>query len=241
MNQKTESGVLHFTITGEFLTAISRNLWAEGACSKALRMLIHGLHGFTEENALAVLTGRKKLVGENTLQLVKDNAKTDNRGLKLPRSVAEMARLKDSEIESLRREKNEIVSGVSERFDRIEKDVLESCGDFDLMDKLQDSVGPGYSPKPTKDFLKWENGWLSPDGNFYGCGYQRHIALAEDLGLEGTAIEDAGWIKLQNGGWLYPFYLKKQGVKQAQIDTLFDWHQTNKVEMKSWMKVVDEA
>lgn len=233
------NGTLHFKIHGEFLTNLARNLWAEGECSKAIGLLSRGIIGFTEELALAVCTGRKKLVGVNNLRLVKDNAKRDNRGLHLPKSVAEMAKLKDDEIETLRHEKNEIVSSVSQRFDRIEKDVLDSHSDLQLMDKLQQSVGPGHPQKPTTEFTKWDNGWLSPDGKLYPCEYQGHIALAENLGLEGTDIEDAGWIKLQDGGWLYPFYLRSQGVTQAQLDTLFDWHRANKINMKPWMKLVE--
>lgn len=237
----TKAGSLHFKVHGEFLTNLARNLWAEGQCSKAIRLLSHGIVDFTEELALAVCTGRKKLVGVNNLRLVKDNAKKDNRGLKLPSSIAEMAQINECQIESLECEKNRIVTDVSNRYERIENDVLKSDSQEKLLYNLQQSVGPGHSPKPTTDFLKWENGWLAPDGKFYACKYQGHIALAEHLGLQGTHIEDAGWVKLQSGIWLYPFYLKGQGVTQAQLDTLFDWHRAKKIDMKPWMKVVDEA
>lgn len=233
------SGTLYFKVYGEFLTNLARNLWAEGECSKAIGLLSRGIVDFTEELALAVCTGRKKLVGVNDLRLVKDNATKDNRGLRLPKSIVEMARINEKRIDQLELQKNEIVTGASARFDRIERDVLESDSHVELMENLQDSVGPGHAPEPTKDFFKWDNGWLAPDGKLYPCAYQGHIALAEHLGLRGTQIEDDGWIKLQNGNWLYPFYLKKHGVTQAQLDTLFDWHIATKVDLKPWMKIVE--
>jgi len=78
----------HFTVTGEFLTQISRQLWAdERQPEKAINLLKEGLHGITMEQVLAILTGSKKLVGssddEDGVGFVDDDATVSENGFKL--------------------------------------------------------------------------------------------------------------------------------------------------------------
>lgn len=78
----------HFTVTGEFLTQISRQLWAdERQPEKAINLLKEGLHGITMEQVLAILTGSKKLVGDSSdpqgAEMVDDDATVSENGFPL--------------------------------------------------------------------------------------------------------------------------------------------------------------
>lgn len=78
---------LCFTVTGEFLTSISRTLWAdEGQPEKALSILKDGLHGINMEQVFAILTGSKKLIGDSNgdgVELVDDDAMISEHGFSL--------------------------------------------------------------------------------------------------------------------------------------------------------------
>lgn len=61
---------LHFSIDGSWLTEHARNLVREDRWEDALRLLVENLDGFTWDDGIAVLSGRKCLVGINNLELV---------------------------------------------------------------------------------------------------------------------------------------------------------------------------
>lgn len=61
-----------FSISGDFITNHSRDLWAERKFSKAIALL-KTLIGFTHEHVESVLFGKSKLEGINNLDLVEDN------------------------------------------------------------------------------------------------------------------------------------------------------------------------
>lgn len=78
----SESLSVCFTIGGDWLTQHCRSLWAyEGKQDLALKTLLTGLPGITNDQALSVLDGRCKLVGDSNtgLDLVADES-----GEKLP-------------------------------------------------------------------------------------------------------------------------------------------------------------
>jgi hypothetical protein len=72
---------LHFSITGEFITEHSRNLMIEGEWAQALKLLTECLYqdtpeghiGITLEQAIDILSGRRKLVGTDQCDLVRDD------------------------------------------------------------------------------------------------------------------------------------------------------------------------
>lgn len=66
---------LHFTITGEYMTNFSRELWVEGRINFAVNEFLCGsLPGLSEKQAIDVVTGKKKFIGENNLDLVEDDS-----------------------------------------------------------------------------------------------------------------------------------------------------------------------
>jgi hypothetical protein len=236
----TRTGTLHFSVSGEFITRISRNLWAEGAASKAIRLLKTGLVGMTEAIALDIVTGKKKLDGWNSkIRLRSDNATKDSRGLPLPRSLEEVLSLKDRTIEKIEKENRELAEHGSRLVEQIEHVALTprtriytertptgAVARFratpnDLLDDVKEIVGPDDegTPEPTTDWVTWRSGWLSTDGKFYGCVYAGHVRLAHRLGFDDGRPEDRGWIKYQRQDWI----LYKAKVTQKQIDTLGDW------------------
>lgn len=86
--------VAHFSIDGAWLTEHVRCLWAqEDRADHALKTLMTGLSGITYEQALSILEGRNRLVGNSNdpegVRLVPDEAPP-----KLPTLVAQLARLK---------------------------------------------------------------------------------------------------------------------------------------------------
>lgn len=83
--------------------------------------------------------------------------------------------------------------------------------------------------RPTRNWKRWPDGWLSPRGAFYGCEPQQHIALGIGLGTSYGVMEHLGWLKLQSGLWVKhsPMRLHEWPVgvdwpTQSQIDTVFD-------------------
>lgn len=80
----------------------------------------------------------------------------------------------------------------------------------------------------------WNSGWLSPNGEFYGCSDLSHIEFTEDLynkvkdnledstysvlgGYDGC-LEKNGWVKFSCGRWLYT---KKPTKKQLEV--ILEW------------------
>jgi len=57
---------LHFKLRGEDLTRIVRDLVLEEDWEHAITTLVTGLHGMTHDFAYAVLSGNKKLTGDET-------------------------------------------------------------------------------------------------------------------------------------------------------------------------------
>jgi len=72
-----ERGTVHFTVEGQFLTDISRQLWAdEHQPEKALNILRSAFPTMQPVDILAILTGSKKLAGDSDagIDLLDDNA-----------------------------------------------------------------------------------------------------------------------------------------------------------------------
>ncbi|UTC29742.1 hypothetical protein BAJUN_01120 [Bajunvirus bajun] len=56
-----------FTVTGEFLTDFARTRVIEGRWDHGLRTLVEGLHGMTTDQAIAILKGDQKLIGDSNV------------------------------------------------------------------------------------------------------------------------------------------------------------------------------
>jgi hypothetical protein len=102
-----------FKIHGEDLTRLARTLWAdELQMDRAIRLLTTGLQGCNEPTAMSILTGVKKLVGCNRLDLVDDDAtQTELGNLLSAESVFVRIRGNKEETEWQLRIANEIHSG----------------------------------------------------------------------------------------------------------------------------------
>ena len=78
-----ESINLHFHVAGEFLTDMARNFWIEGNQDRAISLLVNGLGGMTEDLALLICIGKKKLVGwDNEIDVV-DDCVGEHKGMRL--------------------------------------------------------------------------------------------------------------------------------------------------------------
>lgn len=96
----SETEIVHFSIDGEWLTEHVRSLWArEDRPDHALKTLVEGLEGMTEEIAVTILDGRFKLVGssrdEGGVRLVPDDS-----GEKLPTMGEMLLRIKEQRDEA---------------------------------------------------------------------------------------------------------------------------------------------
>ncbi len=224
MGAVIKRGILHFRISGEFITNHSRRLWAEVDAALAIKTLVTGLCGMTEAIALQILTGHKKLTGWNSrISLKDDSATTDDRGLPLPRSLYEVLSKRDLDLQRERREHHETVTEVVKTYERLEDAVLDPASrpdDVGTLEAVAEVIGPDPKPTPTTAWNEWTCGWLTPDGLFYGCEYGGHQALCERLGEDSFHIERRGWMKYQRREWIY---VGRMPLRQKQLDALQDW------------------
>lgn len=250
----------HFTITGAFVTRHARSLWAEGRAAEALRFLVEDMEGMTEETALLICTGKKKLVGKDSeIILEDDQATTDSRDIPLP-SAIEVFMRKDHTAKEAERDLN-VVLGIAKeteeqwgvppvgKFPRIrmqiawdrkkptpeerrEADMILDGMIQEMIDRTSGNEEKG-TPEPDTKF-KAESGWLSPEGDLYPCHYRGHIHLANLLGQGEFALESSGWIKLSACRWFPADYEKP--VTQKQFDTISAWCEKHKAKMEEWIK-----
>lgn len=72
------------------------------------------------------------------------------------------------------------------------------------------------------------HGWLSPAGELFACGWQKHDDLARALGfLHQSEIEGAGYCKLSNLEWLVAPRYRTRELTEAQWETIGDWYEQN--------------
>jgi len=73
------SGTAVFVIDGEWLTNLTRSMWADELnTEKAVGILVDGLHGMTDDIAVKILTGKSKLVGKNEDVHLEDDDATES-------------------------------------------------------------------------------------------------------------------------------------------------------------------
>jgi hypothetical protein len=76
------------------------------------------------------------------------------------------------------------------------------------------------------------NGWLLPNGDFYGCGSMEHVGLAQNIldmkGIEWEdaerKVEDLGWVKLARSMTGFHCIATKKPTKK-QLNKLWDYSQ----------------
>lgn len=94
------------------------------------------------------------------------------------------------------------------------------------------------APAPTKEEfsqdLSSDYGLVSPEGQFYDCGFCGHTYLARCLGLE-RGILSRGWIHVAEEAW--DFEYADDEMNQKQIDCLFAWVQAAP-EYRSYSRVM---
>lgn len=66
-----------FKISGEFITEHCRNLMFENNWPFAMQTLVEGIVGFTYDDAIAVLSGQKQLIGVNNINLIDEANKAE--------------------------------------------------------------------------------------------------------------------------------------------------------------------
>lgn len=105
--------------------------------------------------------------------------------------------------------------------------------DPDIVPTTDALLHRGHNLTPTLcPDMSSENGWLLPDGKFYGCGTMEHVGLAERI-LEGKKPEDTdaeehaenlGWIKLARTFTGFHCLAQKKPTKR-QLTKLWDYAQ----------------
>ncbi|HFB07047.1 MAG TPA: hypothetical protein ENJ92_01240 [Chloroflexi bacterium] len=76
------------------------------------------------------------------------------------------------------------------------------------------------------------DGWLSPEGKFYACGWMEHINLADRLGYSSRRLEKMGWIKLSANR----FFAGESKASQAQINLIWDFCQEYDRPLPWWLE-----
>ena len=223
---------VHFTVTGQFVTHLARNLWAEEELAKALRILMTGITGMDEPTALMICTGKAKLIGKNNkLQLRRDNAKTDDRDLPLF-SLAEVVTSIDKKIKNERERGYESQQKLLRIFDKWGDDAADRVRHWSNPDeisreeRLAEQIAP--PPMPTKEYN--ECGWVAPNGDYFTCDYGGHIALANEMGHTERKLEQLGWVKISSE-YILP---GEKPITQLQRDTIWEYCQLKKKELPFW-------
>ena len=68
------------------------------------------------------------------------------------------------------------------------------------------------------NFIK-QNGWLSPDGNFYECKFGKHRFWAEEnQNTKEDILEMHRWIKLSEGSFIKNITFMKWRLTESQIE-----------------------
>lgn len=84
-----------------------------------------------------------------------------------------------------------------------------------------------HPPVPEKSMLAM-HGWLSPEGDLYACGWQKHDELARALGfLHQSEIEGAGYCKLSSMEWLVAPRYRARELTEQQWETISEWYEKN--------------
>lgn len=225
---------LHFRVSGEFVTNIARNLWAEGEEDKALRLLVTGITNMSEGLALEILSGHQRLIGwDSNISLQPDDSKTDNRGLPLPQSFEDVLAGKKKRLAELKKEADDAI-----------RTAIDAAGPVPWARATPVPAAVVVDAAPqlvTADVeLKAVSGWLSPDGVLYGCRYTEHVALADALGKTEAALETEGWWKLQSGNWRRADTRSFEPTwTQRQLDTVWDWLRKRGLPMPESLKNVE--
>lgn len=68
-----------------------------------------------------------------------------------------------------------------------------------------------------------EDGWLSPDGVYYPCGYSHHHEAAMEIaGVGPYDLGKRGWVHISDS-----VIWSEKGLTQPQVDMLFDMCMVN--------------
>ena len=137
-------------------------------------------------------------------------------------------------------------------------DYLIKKGEYEIINLLKTDLSNGlnYIPEHKTAQLKlnilrgdtifpedileciWNSGWLSPNGELYGCSDFDHInfsdRLVKYLNLSGTnsdrILETNGYIKFSCGRWLY---MEKDFTPTiAQLETILKWNKEKNKSLK---------
>jgi hypothetical protein len=109
-----------------------------------------------------------------------------------------------------------------------EKDEAVIVKDYGVANE-DTSYGDAYEQyildNPPEPELKWGDGWLSPNGDFYSCPYCGHSWLADDLcivlGYEGRSedqLESHGWVSVRTN-----FIQSDLPPQPAQLQAIQAW------------------
>lgn len=96
--------------------------------------------------------------------------------------------------------------------------------------------GSKLQPTVCKD-MSSQNGWILPDGTYYGCGAMEHVGLAANIlamkGLEDNdqdsekTAENLGWIKIARAAFGFHIIGRKAPTRK-QKDAIFDYCEYHK-------------
>lgn len=111
---------------------------------------------------------------------------------------------------------------------------------------LAGALGRSEEPPVVDKELSSMNGWISPAGELYGCGFMGHIDLASRLEQTEGSLEKKKWVKLQDSRdprSIMPrmgsdFYTPEFKVTQSQYDTMYAWCKKHNREFPELVEVI---
>lgn len=215
--------IVHFRVSGEFITERARELFACEGWLKAFHFLTTAFPTMSEDMKKGIWEGKLKLVGIDEFTVEEDNVITSRSGMLLREPVRKKATPVSEDEEDLFEERQmEVMSRKLA--------TLKSQGMHDLAKNVAAVIRREVPlPKPDRA-LNGAHGWIKPDGKFFACGYGEHLALAACLDFTGEQLEKT-WVKVQNAAMAgvpyahlaFDFYKPDRGVTQAQLNTMDRW------------------
>lgn len=113
--------------------------------------------------------------------------------------------------------------------------VNETVVDKFIREQREMEENTGF-PTPAAD-VSAENGWISPNGDFFTCGMIQHDALAIRMGSDTKTVEQTHVRVSTNSmsGYRSPLQFVGRKLTRRQKDKIWDWCEHHKVDVPPWV------
>lgn len=191
---------------------------------------------------LANICAEPEMISEHSMFAIRPDHRSPR-----ARKIAELPEFKDIGLGDCRGSEDIMASVAARAQETLRRMAMKKEGfDPDVMPSTDALLHRGHNLTPTLcPDMSSVNGWLLPDGKFYGCGTMEHIGLVENLLKDKVAnlsdaedhAESLGWIKLARSFTGFHCIARKKPTKR-QLTKLWDYaqkHDRDYEELIRWL------